>query len=793
MLADLRFSIRALFKNPAFCLAAILTIALGIGANSAMFSIVNGVLLKPLPYRDSSRIVRFEEGRPDFRLNISYPNFMDWRARNQVFEDMVIYNAFGTATLSGKDGAEVIPSGMTEPGLFAFLGTAPVLGRTFSPGEQSGIVISDRLWKRRFSGDPSIVGKTIVLNGEATAVLGVLPPGILIDSRDIWYPLVAQWLSPTQLDRGNHPGFRALARLKANVSFDQAQRSMTSIAQDLEKEHPDTNHRMGVMLKLLLDDVVGSVRPVLLVLFGAVAFVLLIACANVANLMLGRALGRGPEIAVRAALGAGRRRLLQLFVMEGLLLAAIGGILGLVAAVWAIDSLKIFAASAVPRISDIRLDAAVVAYTAVITLATALLFSIAPAWQAWHANVADGLKLAGRGVSSARQGLRWTLIAAEVALSVVLLTGAGLMIRSISNLARVDPGFRAGHLIAFNLTQASSGYSNPAAIQAFNENLAARLMTVPGVESVASSWPFDLISFGVTPRFQLVDKPVPAGREPSVQTAFVSPDYFRTMGIPLLRGRGFSALDGKDSPPVAIVSDSFARSYYPNESPIGKRINLVGWSFSRPLEIVGVVGNTLRGGLDSHPYPELYGCDRQMVFQGGSILLRSKGDPLQLTNTIRRTIAAIDPDVAMESPVRVEDAMWNTVANRRFTRYQLMVFAGLALLLAAAGIYGVVSYSIGQRTREIGIRMALGAVRIDVIALVLRRTARPVLIGLALGTASAAVLTRYIASQLYGVRTFDPVTLAAVCAVILLAAVAAAWGPMRRASRLDPLTALRAE
>jgi len=551
---------------------------------------------------------------------------------------------------------------------------------------------------------------------------------------------------------------------------------------------------MGVMLSLALDASVGSVRPTLLMLFGAVAFVLLIACANVANLMLSRALGRGSEIAVRAALGASRMRLLRLFFVESLLLAVAGGALGIALASWAIDGIKILGIRALPRVAEIQVNQPVLIYTGALILITALLFSLVPAMQVSRANMLDGLKRGGRGGSlGSRQNFRWFLIAAEVALSVVLLTGAGLMIRTLSNLANVDPGFQASHLLAVNLTQTGARYSTPAAITSFNENVVARIRALPGVQAVARTWPFDLISFSVTPYVRLLDKPVPAGREPSVQTALVSPDYFTTMGIRLHAGRMFQPQDRQGAPLVAIVNEEFARRFYTHESPIGKRTTLVGWKLAGPIEIVGVAADTLRGGLAGKLLPEFYGCDEQIPLAGITLLVRAAGDPMQLTKSVRGAIGGLDPEIATGTPVRVQEALWNTVANRRFTRYQLMVFAGLALLLAAAGIYGVVSYSITQRTQEFGIRMALGAEQLDVIRLVLGKTAVPVTIGLAFGLAFAAVLTRYLGSQLYGVRTFDPLTMAGVAGVLGMAALAGCWVPAQRAGRIDPLTALRGE
>jgi putative ABC transport system permease protein len=794
MLADLRFSIRALLKNPGFTLIAVLTIALGIGANSAMFSVVYCVLLKPLPYRDASRLVRFQEGRPDLPQNISYANFMDWRERNRVFDDMVIYNTAYSATLSGKDGAEVLPAATTEPKLFDFLGLPPALGRTFAEGEDNVVVISDRLWKSRYGADPAILGQSITINRTSTTVVGVLPPAMRLHNLDIWIPLLRSNLSTMQLNRANHPGFQAMGRLKRDVTMDQARLAMTGIAKDLEKQYPSTNFRMGIMIRSVLDVTVGGVRQLLFTLFGAVSFVLLIACANVANLMLSRALGRGSEIAVRAALGAGRGRLLRLFIAEGVVLALAGGALGIALGGWAIDGLKIVGARAIPRVAEIHLDPPVLAYTIGITLLTALLFSLAPALQASRANLLDALKQGGRsGSAGGRQAFRWTLIAAEVALSVVLLTGAGLMVRTLSKLASLDPGFRPEHILALNLHQPGGRLPNQKTFNSFNEMLSAKVSQVPGVQSVARSWPFDLVSFSVTPRIRFADRPVAEGREPSINVSLVSPNYFSVMSIAQRAGRVFSERDRIGAPAAGVVNEAFVRRFYPRENPVGKRVTLSGWDVPGVIEIVGVVADTLHSGLTQPEIADLYLCDAQLSIAGATLLVRTAGDPMQLSQAIRGAVTAVDPEIATTKTVRLEDAMWDSVANRRFTRYQLIVFAALALILATAGIYGVVSYSVTQRTQEFGIRMALGAEQLDVIGLVIRKMAVPVALGLCLGLVSSIALTRYLGNQLYGVKAFDPLTLIGVALVLALAALAGGWGPAHRAGKLDPLAALRAE
>jgi putative ABC transport system permease protein len=795
MWTDLQFSLRALAKNPGFALIAILTAALGIGANSAMFSVMRGVLLQPLPYRASDRLVRLQEGHPGFTLNISYPNFVDWRARNQVFEEMTIYNTMVMSTLTGSGPAERVQGGYAEARLFEFLGMAPMMGRTFAEGESEAVVISYRLWQTHFGGDPGVVGKMIRLDGEGVPVIGVLPPAMQLGRRDFWFHFRPEMLVPVQLDRGNHPGFQALARLPAGVTLEQARRAMSAIAKDLEKQYPTTNFNMDVMLTPMLDATVGNIRPVLLALFGAVGFVLMIACANVANVLLARALGRSGEVAVRAALGAGRMRLLRLFLAESLLLMIAGGALGALLAGWGVDAVKVLSDGAIPRADAIQVDALVLGYTAALTLFSALLFGLVPAWQFSRVNLAEALKQGGRGVAGRGAGhqLRWALISAEVALSVVLLVGAGLMIRSVGALSRVDPGYRAANLLAFNLHQTGMRYQKAAAVDALDEDLLARLRAIPGVRGAATAWPFDLISFGLTPYIRFQDKPVAPGREPAIQSAFVSPDYFAMLGVPLRAGRTFTRADRSGAPAAAVVNEEFVRRYYPNENVLGKRVSLVGYDELGAFEIIGVVGNTLRGGLAGGVSPEFYGAYSKMPVRGNTILVRTAGDPMQIFPSVRTELAALDPDVAIDGQIRVEDALSGTVADRRFTRTLLAVFGALALMLAGAGIYGVVSYATTQRTQEIGVRMALGAGRAEILSLVLRQTVAPLGIGLAAGIASAALLTRYLATQLYGVGTFDPLTLAMVAVVLAVTAWAACWSPALRASRLDPLASLRAE
>jgi putative ABC transport system permease protein len=799
MLHDLRYALRALSRTPAFTLIAAVTLALGIGANAAIFSVINTVLLRPLPYHESDRLVRFEERRKDYRLNISYPNFLDWRARARAFEEMAIFNAFGQAVVADGSGRpEVVPSGTIEARLFNVLGVQPVAGRVFTPdehkpGAERVVIVSHRLWQRRWGRDPSIVGRSINIGGAPATVVGVLPPTFGVSGRtDVWYPL-GPFIGPMQMDRGNHPGFRAYARLREGVGLEDAQREMSAIAADLERQYPSTNHEMGVFLVPLAEDVLGPARKVLLPLGGAVAFVLLIACANVSNVLLARGLRRERETAVRSALGAGRWKLIRLCLSESFAIAMVGGGLGLLLGSWAVRAAQGLPGYSLYRSADVAVDGSVLAYTFALSFATVVVFGLAPAVQLSRIDLMSSLRLGGVGAAGGMQGrrLRETLIVIEVALSLVLLVGAALMIRTIGRLSAVDPGFRPDGLVAVNLLQPQGSNAGERASKTI-DRLLQDVQAAPGVAGAAAAWPLDLVSFGWTPWINFPHKPYAEGQEPTALTAAVTPTFFDVMGIPLRRGRLLGPEDKPGAPMAIVVNETFVRRHFADRDPIGGRVSARSIPQMADMQIVGVVGDTYRAGPARSVASEMYCAYAQFPTAGPTVIVRAaSGDPLPLAKTVDDRVAAIDAETATFGARRVADAIADTVGDRRLLSILLGLFATVALALTIVGIAGVVSYVVAQRTQEIGVRMALGADAGAVIRLVLRGAMTPVAIGLTLGGAAIVPLTGAIQSFLFGVKAADPIALAAGAAALLLAATAAAYVPARRATRIDPLLALK--
>jgi putative ABC transport system permease protein len=795
---EVRYAFRTLRRAPGFTTMAALTLALGIGANTAIFSVINGVLLKPLPYRDASRLARLSEGRPGFELNVSYPNFVDWRTRSRTFEDMAVYNPFGRSIVSYAERSEAVPSASAEARLFTLLGVQPIRGRLFSAEEQSpqrrGVVlISHALWLRMFAGSETLVGREISFAGVSATVVGVLPPEFRLQRIDVWYPFVPELLTPMQKDRANHPGFQVFARVRDGVDFARAQADMSSIAADLARQYPATNRDMGVFVRPVLDTVVGTIRPMLLSLGAAVGFLLLIACANVANVLLARGLRRERETAVRAALGAGRWRLVRLFLTEGLAVASIGGAAGVLLAAWSLRTLRAMPWFTFPRASEITIDQTVLLFAIGLSVLTSLIFSLAPAFQLSRVDLMAGLRQAG--VLSNRTGrrLRGSLVAIEVALSLVLIAGAGLMLRTLGQLALVNPGYRPDGLLTIN-TQQPQTYREPETRARFAERLTTELRATPGVTAAALAWPLDMVSFGWTPYATFRDKPFPPGQAPPVQMAAVSPEFFDTMGIPLKRGRVFGPRDRAGAPMVAVVSETVVRRFLPEGDPIGRRMSLVGIPELQDLEIVGVVGDMLRTGPAGRAAPEVYCAYAQFPTIGPTVIVRAAaGDPLQLVRTVEDRIAAIDGGVATYGPRRLSDVMAGTVGDRRMLAALLGLFGALALGLTGLGIAGVVSYAVAQRTRAIGVRMALGANPNAIVGFVLRDALTPVLLGLTAGFAVSVPFTGLIRSYLFQVAPSDPAALLASATLMVCAATAAAYVPARRATRIDPLVALRAQ
>jgi putative ABC transport system permease protein len=792
MLNDLRYAFRTLARTPGFTAMAVLTMALGIGVNTALFTIVHAVLLKPLPYRDPERLVRFLEGRPDVRVNISYPNFLDWRTRSRSFEDLAIFNPASRTIVSGDGTSEVVRSATTEARLFTMLGVDPIVGRSFTPEEEasaqpSAVIISYRLWQRRFAQSPSVLEQSI----GGLPIVGVLPPECRVESVDVWFPL-APTIGPMQRDRGNHPGFFAYGKLKAGVALSDAQREMSSIAADLERQYPATNHRMGVIVRPLLDSVVGTARPMLQLLTASVTFLLLIGCANLANALLARGLRRQRETAVRAALGAGRVRLARLFLAEGLAMSACGCGIAVLLAAWLVRAARALPAFVLPRGETVAIDPQVLAYAIGLSIVTGLLCGLAPAWQLSRVDLLSSLRLTGSVGGSVRAQLRGGLIALEVALSLMLSVGAGLMIRTLGELAAVNPGYRADGLLSVNLQQSRDVYSTPERSLAFTEQLLARLQGSPGVASVAAAWPLDLVNFGWTPYVRVHDKPVPAGQEPPVRTASVTPSFFSTLAIPIVGGRIFDDHDRSGSPIVIVVNQTFVQRLLPPGDPIGRRISPVGIPQLAGAEIVGVVGDTLRAGLAGDAGPEMYCAYAQFPEAGATIVVRAaRGDPLQLTRLVEARVADIDRDVATYRPVRIADALADTVGDRRLLSMLLSSFAALALVLTVVGIAAVTSCIVAQRTWEIGVRMALGANATSIVRTVVTSVLAPVLAGSAVGTLATVPLTRVIARYLFHVAPVDPIAIGGAAFVLVATAFAAAYVPARRATRIDPLMALR--
>jgi len=795
MLADLRYALRSLAVSRGFTTAAILTLALGIGANTAIFTVVYGVLLKPLPYEQPDRIVRLTEGRPGFRLNVSYPNFVDWRARNHVFDDMSILNTFGTTVIPRDGGpSEVFTSGTSDARWFSVLGVQAARGRAFIPSDQQPsqpivAVITDSLWRRRFGADPSTLFRPVRMDNDDVTIVGILPPGIEPMNVDIWFPM--RELSAMQLDRANHPGFIAVARLKERISLDAAQREMITIAESLAREYPSSNDRLGVFVTPLLESVSGGARPMLTALAGAVSVLLLIACANVANLLLTRGLGRERETSIRSALGASRGQLVRLFLVEGLVLGVGAAIAGLLLAGWAVRVLRAVPGVSLPRATEIAIDPHVLGFSGLLALTTAVLFAFAPAWHLTSVDFMHALRVAGSTDGSRRASrLRSALVAIEVGLLVVLLCCAALMQRTLSYLGGLDPGFRADGLMTVRLVQNGERYRGDAA-----ERIATRLdesIRASGQATAAVVWPFDYTGFSWSPNVDFPARPFPDGQQPVAQAATVTPDYFETMGIPLLRGRNFGPLDRKGAPVVAIVSKSFADRFFPNQDPIGQRVSGVRIPEMQNMPIVGIVGDTRRGGMLGGFTPEIYVSFAQFPQSGAAVIVRvASGDPLRLTSDVIARIAAIDPGMAIGGVRRVSDQLAATYGDRRALSWLLGVFAALALGLTALGIGSVVSFTVASRRSEIGIRMALGAHPQSLMRLFVRRSLGPVVGGAVVGGLALIPVTRVMRSYVFGVSTADPISLAIAGILLALVACGSAYVPARRAAKVDPLVALR--
>jgi len=802
---DLRYGLRMLAKNPGFAAVAVIALALGIGANSAIFSVVNTVLLRPLPYKNPERLVMVweENSKQGFPRDTPSPaNFIDWRDQNHVFESMaaIVEASFN---LTGAGDPERIDGHGVSAGLFSLLGVEPQLGRAFrseedKPGGSHVVIISYGLWQRRFGSDPGIIGNPINLNGKSFIVVGVMPRTFQFPTRkdQLWVPLAFDAKEAGQ--RGSHY-LEVIARIKPGVTLQQAQAEMTTIATRLQQQYPETNTSIGAVVTPLHEQVVGDIKPALLVLLGAVAFVLLIACANVANLLLARAAVRQKEIALRLALGAGRARLIRQFLTESVLLAALGGGIGLLLAVVGLSVLKRFIPPNISQAQAITIDAKVLIFTVLVSILTGLIFGLAPATQAANFNLNDTLKESGRDSAAGSRGnrIRGLLVISEVAVSFILLIGAGLLINSFLHLRNVDPGFRAERALTMKIVLPEPRYADKEQRGVFYRELIRRVETLPGVSSAAVATNLPLTESGNSVGVSIEGHADPApDRVPIVITRIISPRYFETMGIPLLKGRAFTEEDKSESesPSVIVVSETTARSFWPGEDALGKHIKVGSPSNNdnKWLTVIGVVKDVRQFELVVEPKPQMYLPFTQAnFFEPRALVVKTNLEPLGLAATVRKTVWEIDKDQPVSDIASMEHIVSESVARQRFSMLLLGIFAGLALVLAAVGIYGVMSYSVAQRTHEIGIRMALGAQKKDVLKLTIGQGLKLVLIGVAIGLGAAFILTRVIASLLFGVSATDPITFVAISLVLIGVAMLASLIPALRAMKVDPMFALR--
>ncbi len=820
MITDLRFAIRQLRKSPGFTLVAVLTLALGIGANTAIFSVINALLLKPLPFPAADQLVAF--GMTNTRLTnpqndlnpLSYPDFFDFREQNRTLASIAVFRERAFA-ITSAEGATSLRGVKASAEFFQVLGVAPIVGRNFTrPDEQAGggpggfkIILGHDFWQKQFGGDNNALGRTIELDRRQYHVIGVMPAGfqfpLQAEPLDFYVTIAEDAANPDGSkpqteQRGNH-GREAIARLKPSVSLAQAQADLSTIAASLEKQYPDSNSYRGVAFKPLREELIGDVRTALYVLFGAVACVLLIANANVANLLLARASARGKEMALRAAMGASRARIIRQLLTESLLLSSLGGALGLLIAQWGTEALIAAVPQNIPRISTIQLDAAVLAFTLLVSLATGVIFGLVPAWQASHVDLNTALKSGSRTSSGGeRKGrLRNGLIVAEVALALVLLICAGLLIQSFARLGRVQSGLKTEQLLTARVQLPDIAYPKNENIIAFFEQFLPRVRALPGVESASVIVPLPLSGSNMVTSFDNEEHPLPDGQRPGAPVRIIGTDYFQTMGIAVRQGRVFDQTDRFDSTPVVIVNERFANKFFPGQNVIGKRI-MPGMgaddSPEKMREIVGVVGNVKHLALKNEDSPEMYLAQTQMPFSVMSLVVRtSVSDPAALTSAVRKELAAMDSSIPLTSIRVFDEYVSRSLARPRFNALLLSIFAGTALLLTAIGIYGVMAYSATQRTNEIGIRIALGAAQSSIFRLVVGEAMLLVGVSLVIGLAGAFAATRLLGSLLYGVGAWDPVTFIGIVLLVSVVAFLAAWLPARRAARVDPIIALRSE
>jgi predicted permease len=804
---DLRYGARMLLKQPGFTLIAVLTLALGIGANTAIFSVVNGVLLKPLPYRNPEQLIRvFETSQTQPKFPVAQGNFQDYRAQNSTLAGLALYTRRDQELSQDGKPEQLAALGITA-GYFEVLGVRPLLGREFRredelPESSPGVILSHALWQRRFNSDAGIIGKSVILSGRQHTIIGVMPAGVQHvggdyrsmphgETVDVWGPLQM----PAQAGRGGH-FCNAVGRLKPGVSVAQANADLNVIAERNAQQFPNTNRPFRVTVKSLHEEIVGRSQTMLLVLLGAVFFVLLIACVNVANLLLARATVREREIAVRTAVGAGRWRIVRQLLTESVLLALLSSGVGVLLAQWAIAALSTLGPEQLPRLQAVSIDGRILLFTLGLTIVTGILFGLAPALQAGNVNLNELLKEGGRsGVGQRQRRLRDGLVIVEVALALVLLVGAGLLIRSFWKLQGADPGFNPERVLTASLTLPNARYADPPKLIAFHQQLLERVTALPGVQSAGLTSDLPWTGYDENAGFNIEGKTFPPNDGAGGRYHYVSPDYFRTVGVPLIAGRFTNNADGQDAPRAILINQAMAELYWPGESAVGKRITFIGQPKSDKdwFNVIGVVGDVKDFPHSAAAVPAFYWALTQQTQRQVILAVRSSADPLSLVEAVRNEVRALDPDLPLADIKPLETVAATALASQRFTLWLVGFFAGTALLLAALGIYSVLSYLVAQRTQEIGVRMALGAQFGDVLKLVIRQGMTLVLLGVTAGLVAALGLTRLMKGLLYQVSATDPLTFVAIGLLLTLVALLACWLPARRATKVDPIIALRCE
>jgi putative ABC transport system permease protein len=804
---DVRYGIRMLVKNPGFTVVSVLALALGIGANTAIFSVVNAVLLRPLSYKDPEHLVHVLRTQPPImRGPISRPDFLEWQAQQKVFAEIAAYYS-ETFNLTGVDEAERIGGTRVTENFFSLFGLSTVKGRFLLPADNQDeaghvAVISYGLWQRRFGGEAKIIGQTISLNGEAYTVVGVAPPEFNFPRRsEIWTPAV---IALDKRDRGTNY-LSVIARLKEGASVEQAQAQMNQVASVLAQQYPENDTNLSVTISPLLEEQVRNIRPVLIILLGAVLFVLLIACANVANLLLARSTARQKEMAVRTALGASRGRIIRQLLTESVLLSLLGGSSGILLAMWGINIFIALAPANIPRVKEVSLDQWVLGFSLLISVATGLIFGLAPALQISKTNLNEVLKEGTRSAATTNPhsaALRRVLIIAEIALSFVLLISAGLLITSIRRLTEVNPGFNPQPLLTANVSfprkpSSSSGEAGEVeqvrASAGFLSEVEQRVAALPGVQAVGAINDLPVRGNGsVNGDFNIEGRPkYKSGEAPVAEYRLVTPAYFRAIGIPLLQGRVFNDSDGPQSQVSIMINETLAKRFFPGEDPIGKRLLVMD---DKPHEIIGVVGDARQWGLDRPPDPEIYFAYTQIAFGSDTtMVIRTGVEPSSLSDGVRGGIRDVSADAPVYGIKTMMQVLSESTAQRRFNTILMTSFAGIALLMATIGLYGVISYSVAQRSQEIGIRMALGAQPGNVLRMVLWSGLKLALAGIVLGLLTSLAITRVLESLLYGVSATDPFTLLAGSIFLTLIALLACYIPARRATKIDPMIALRNE